>query len=267
MQEQLDDDEAWDGAKITKVGGIEQRVDGNVRTPHRRRVGRRAEVSRAGHRSVRSGPASRRARQSQSVSETARRSARCLMPSSIFRSITSEPISIGSIPIRDASVGSRNRLRLMSLVRPARSSSTKVHTQLPSAERQARTRSCSRRSTACGSCRNRSCRPPWDAGTRGARGRRCACGGRAGSRSSRRCRRRHAAPVPSAPAMATLRPRAPRPTRRGSRHRWSPAATRHPAIEPPLQPASLPRSGSAAAALRRRARRGRQGPGGSPSRP
>jgi hypothetical protein len=48
----------------------------------------------------------------------ARPSARCLMPRSIFRSITSEAGSIGSIPRRAIAVGSRNRLRLINRVPP-----------------------------------------------------------------------------------------------------------------------------------------------------
>src|SRR3954447_11921996 len=73
------------------------------------------------------------------VGADARRSPRCLIPSSIFRSITRDPGSIGSIPMREISLGSRNRLRLMRRVRPFRSSTTNVQTQLPSSERQART--------------------------------------------------------------------------------------------------------------------------------
>src|SRR5204863_5422780 len=45
-----------------------------------------------------------------------KRSARCLIPRSIFRSITREAGSIGSMPRRATAVGSRNRLRLISRV-------------------------------------------------------------------------------------------------------------------------------------------------------
>ena len=48
--------------------------------------------------------------------DAARRSARCLIPCSILRSITSEAGSIGSMPSRAASVGRRKRLRLISRV-------------------------------------------------------------------------------------------------------------------------------------------------------
>ena len=50
----------------------------------------------------------------------------------------SEPGSIGNMPIRAASVGSRNRLRLISLLVPSPPESTNAQTQLPSSERQAR---------------------------------------------------------------------------------------------------------------------------------
>ena len=50
--------------------------------------------------------------------------------------------------------------------------------------------------SACGSCRSRACRRPEDADSRAAPGRRCACRVRAGSRSSRRCRRRRGANGP-----------------------------------------------------------------------
>ena len=43
----------------------------------------------------------------------------CLIPCSILRSIMSEAGSIGTMPIRAASVGRRNRLRLISLVVPS----------------------------------------------------------------------------------------------------------------------------------------------------
>jgi hypothetical protein len=41
------------------------------------------------------------------------RSARCFIPSSILRSITSDPGSIGNIPMRAVIVSKRKRLRLM----------------------------------------------------------------------------------------------------------------------------------------------------------
>ncbi len=46
----------------------------------------------------------------------ANRSARSLIPCNIFRSIRSEPGSIGGMPMRAAIVGSRKRLRLISRV-------------------------------------------------------------------------------------------------------------------------------------------------------
>lgn len=51
----------------------------------------------------------------------------------------SEPGSIGNMPIRAASVGSRNRLRLISLLVPSPPESPNAQTQLPSSERQAST--------------------------------------------------------------------------------------------------------------------------------
>src|SRR4029079_16116505 len=55
--------------------------------------------------------------------------------------------SIGIIPMRSRSLGSRKRLRLISLVLPACSRRTNVQTQLPSSDRHASTRSGSTRST------------------------------------------------------------------------------------------------------------------------
>ena len=133
----------------------------------------------------------------------ARRSARCLIPRSIFRSITSEAGSIGAMPSRATSVGSLNRLRLISRVAPSCSSSTNDQTQLPSDDRQASTRVRSVRA-ASGSCRSRSSRQPAGAGTRAGCGRRYACRGPGGSRSSRRCTHRRAEMGRSAQSTARL---------------------------------------------------------------
>ena len=58
-------------------------------------------------------------------------SARTLIPRSIFRSMSSEAGSIGIMPIRAPSVGSRKRLRLIRRVEPPCSVRTNVQTQLP----------------------------------------------------------------------------------------------------------------------------------------
>src|SRR5215218_6364635 len=68
------------------------------------------------------------------------------MPRSIFRSMRSEPGSIGTMAIRAASAGSRKRLRLINRVPPSRGSNTNVQTQFPSSDRHASTRSDSTRS-------------------------------------------------------------------------------------------------------------------------
>ena len=179
---------------------------------------------------------------------------RCLIPSSILRSITSEPGSIGSIPMRAISVGSRNRLRLMRRVRPSRSSSTNVQTQLPSSDRQART--CSgidlldaHPVRAVG----RSCRRSAGAGTRAGRDRRCACRARGRSRSSRRCRRRHVGPGPSARATATRLRRVRRSRRRESRRRQRLRVARPPADAHRPPPRWRPRSGHVGVAAANRA--------------
>ena len=79
----------------------------------------------------------------------ASRSARCLMPQSILRSITSEPGSIAAMPIRSPSDGARIAIlfRLRSLVLPPMSSSANAHTQVPSSDRETSARSGSSTST------------------------------------------------------------------------------------------------------------------------
>src|SRR4051794_12585030 len=61
------------------------------------------------------------------------------MPRSIFRSMRSDPGSIGSMAMRAPSAGSRKRLRLTNRVPPSRGSNTNVQTQFPSSERHAST--------------------------------------------------------------------------------------------------------------------------------
>jgi hypothetical protein len=58
-----------------------------------------------------------------------------LIPYSIFRSITSDPISIAAIPTRSLVVHTRARLRLTSRVEPLCGTSANDHTHAPSSER------------------------------------------------------------------------------------------------------------------------------------
>jgi hypothetical protein len=74
------------------------------------------------------------------------RSARSLIPRSIFRSKTREAGSIGIIPILSLNLGSRKRFRLISRVLSSRGSSRKLQTQFPSLDRNENTLSRSMRS-------------------------------------------------------------------------------------------------------------------------
>ena len=102
------------------------------------------------------------------------------------------------------------RLRLTSRVPPPWGYSANIHTQLPSSERNASAGPGSQISTRmprprCDPAAGRR-RPP-GAGTGAGSRPRCACPGRTGSRSSRRCRHRRGR-CPSAPAMARPPPAA-----------------------------------------------------------
>ena len=136
-------------------------------------------------------------------------SARCLIPRSILRSITSEPGSITSIPSRwpAAAPFIEIRFRLIRRVAPFSGTSAKAHTQSPASERfdqsALRLEDLDPHARLAFAASQHFARPP-DPATRGGSGRRCACRAPTGSRSSRRCRRRRG-PGPSAPA--TARPR------------------------------------------------------------
>ena len=79
----------------------------------------------------------------------ARSSARCLMPSSILRSMIRLPGSMTSMLNRRAgsAPGAAIRFRLISLVRPSSAKSAKIHTQFPSANRIVNVRSGSKTAT------------------------------------------------------------------------------------------------------------------------
>ncbi len=82
----------------------------------------------------------------------ARSSARCLMPSSILRSMIRLPGSMTSMLNRRAgsAPGAAIRFRLISLVRPSSAKSAKIHTQFPSANRIVNVRSGSKTATRMG---------------------------------------------------------------------------------------------------------------------
>ena len=173
-----------------------------------------------------------------------------------MRSMSSEAGSIGIMPTRAPRVGSRKRLRLTRRVEPACS----VEDERPDpvailrapGEHMLRFHPLDPQPIRAVANRVADLR---DVGTREGRDRRCACRGRAGSRSSRTCRRRRAATAPSGRSRA----RQPRPERQcrlpGSRLRRRPREGRRRETGRRLPDLSLPRSGSDFGASGRRARR------------